>query len=146
MKTNSGRSSWSFALIAILILLLLVGCNKNSTSPSTGINNTPVAVNVANSFTYTLDASGYSATTGYDLSFNTDSLVCTLVASNYSSGNATVTIASPPGGIAIHDSVFSNTVNVTVQSGTGIPKQCSLVFQNFTGKFSLVLAKYQTGH
>lgn len=146
MNPHRGASSRAFIVIVLVLASLLIGCNKNSTSPTATINNTPVAVSVTNAFTFTIDANGYSANAGYDLSFNTDSLVFSLVASNFGSGNASVTVSNLTGGVAMHDSVFSNTVTAIIQSGTGIPKRCTLGFQNFTGKLTLALTSNSTQH
>lgn len=146
MNPHRGASSKTFILIVLVLASLLIGCNKNSTSPTVVINNTPVAVSVTNAFTFTIDASGFSANTGYDLSFNTDSLVYSLVVSNFGSGNASVAVSNLTGGATMRDSVFSNKVNTIIQSGTGIPKRCTLGFQNFTGKLTLALTSNQIQH
>ncbi len=146
MNPNRGASSRRFVLSVLVLVSMLVGCNKNSTSPTVVIINTPVAVSVTNAFTFTIDASGYSANAGYDLSFNTDSLVYSLVVSNFNSGNASVAVSNLTGGVTMRDSVFSNKVNTIIQSGTGIPKRCTLGFQNFTGRLTLALTSNQTKH
>jgi hypothetical protein len=136
--------------VAVLRLLVFLGafaaCNDTATSPATILTNAPVTASVTDAFTYVMMASKYTSSVNYDLSFTTDSLVYSLVVSNFGAGNVTYVVVDPSGNTIFRDSVFTSKVNALVQSGKGIPKRCTLGFQNFTGSINLALTANGARH
>ena len=143
MKRTKRLPSYATVLRIFLVLGAFAGCKDSATSPTSIANNAPVIVSVTNAFTYVMMADRYTTSVNYDLNFTTDSLVYSLVVANYGAGNATFVVADPSGNTIIRDSLFTSKVNSLVQSGKGIPKRCTLGFQNFTGSISLSLAANQ---
>mgnify|MGYP001579145856 FL=1 len=147
MNSNNRISYFCSYASILFTVIMFVGCKEFSTSstPPTIINNTAVVVTVTNAFTYAIDANAYTTNKIYDLSFSTDSLACTLTVGGYLSGNASINIGSTTNTVVYSDSIFSNKTIVILQSGKGIPKQCTLICNNFTGKISFVLSRIQSG-
>ena len=146
MKRMKSLPSCAAVLRIFLVLFACAGCKDNEASPTSVVNNAPVIVSVTNAFTYVMMGDKYTTSANYDLNFTTDSLVYSLVVGNFGAGNATFVVADPSGNTIIRDSVFTSKVNTLVQSGKGIPKRCTLGFQNFTGSISLSLAANQARH
>lgn len=66
------------------MILCLTSCKNNPTSTIVENNvNSPVTINVTNSFTYNVNANQYTDNSINDLNFLSDSLVVTLTASSY---------------------------------------------------------------
>jgi len=146
MKRTNSFPSCAAVLRTLVVLGAFAACNDTASSPTSIANNAPVIVNVTNAFTYVMMANGYAASVNYDLTFTTDSLVYSLVVANWGAGNATFVLTDASANTIVRDSVFTSKVNTLVQSGKGIPKRCTLGFQNFTGSITLSLAANQTRH
>ncbi len=146
MKRTNRLLRCATTLRIFLLLAVFAGCKDSATSPTSIATNAPVVVSVTNAFTYVMMGDRYTASVNYDVSFTTDSLVYSLVVANFGGGNATFVVADPSGTTIIRDSVFTSKVNTVIQSGTGIPKHCTLGFQNFTGSITLSLAANQVKH
>ena len=143
MRPTKRLPSCAAALRILLLLGACAGCKDSATSPTSIADNVPVIVSVTNAFTYVMMADRYTTSVNYDLNFTADSLVYSLVVGNFGGGNATFVVADPSGNTIIRDSVFTSKVNTLVQSGKGIPKRCTLGFQDFTGSISVSLAANQ---
>jgi hypothetical protein len=146
MKRTNSLPSCAAVLRTFVVLAAFAACNDTATSPSSIANNAPIIANVTNAFSYVMMANGYTASVNYDLSFTTDSLVYSLVVANWGADNATFFLADASANTIVRDSVFTSKVNSLVQSGKGIPKHCTLGFQNFTGSITLSLAANQARH
>jgi hypothetical protein len=146
MKRTKRLPSCAAVLRILVVLGAFAACNDTATSPTSLVTNAPVIVSVPNAFTYVMMAKGYTASVNYDLNFTTDSLVYSLVVGNLGAGNATYVVLDPSGNTILRDSVFTSKVNTLVQSGKGIPKRCTLGFQNFTGSINLSLTANQAHH
>ena len=127
----------SFILIS---LLCLTSCKDNTVSTTLHDSiNSPVTTNVPNSFIYTVNANLFSDNSVNDLTFLQDSLVITLAASNYSSGQAVIVINDSSNIVLYSDTVKSNKTTVILQSKRSWPKHCNLTLTNLTAKLSFVL-------
>ncbi len=146
MKRTNSFPSCAAVLRTFVVLGAFAACNDTASSPTSIANNAPVIVNVTNAFTYVMMAKGYTASVNYDLTFTTDSLVYSLVVANWGAGSATFVLGDASANTIIRDSVCTSKVNTLVQSGKGIPKRCTLAFQNFTGGITLSLAANQAKH
>jgi len=122
------------------IILSLTSCKDNSTSTPVLDNlNSPIAINVTNSFTYSINASQYSDNSNNALSFLSDSLVVTLSSSSYSSGQAIVLVSDSSNATIFTDTVKSNKTIAIAHLKTTKPKHCSLNITNLTAKLSFVV-------
>jgi hypothetical protein len=146
MKTPKNSPHYTITLWIFLILLSFAGCKDSSTSPTDLVTNAPVIASVTNVFTYVMAADNFTAGVNYDLTFTTDSLIYTTVVSNFGRGSFTFTVGDASGNTILRDSVFTTKVNTVIQSGKGIPKHCTLNFQNFTGSLNLALTSNQVKH
>ena len=146
MKSTKRFPSCTAALGIFLLLGAFGACKDDSTSPTGIVTNAPVIASATNAFAYVMMADGFTASVNYDLNFTTDSLAYSMVVSNWGSGSTTFLVVDPSGSTIIRDSVFTSKVSSLVQSGKGIPKRCTLSFQNFTGGISLSLAANQARH
>jgi hypothetical protein len=146
MNRTKRLPSCAAVLRIFVVLGAFAACNDTATSPTSIVTNAPVTASVTDAFTYVMMASSYSASVNYDLNFTTDSLVYSLVVSNFGTGNATYVVVDPSGNTILRDSVFTSKVNALVQSGKGIPKRCTLAFQNFTGSINLALTANLARH
>ena len=122
------------------IILCLTSCRDNPTSTTVHDNfNLPVTTNVANSFTYSINANQYSDNSHNDLSFLSDSLVVTLSSSNYSSGQAIILVSDSSNATVFSDTVNSNKTIVMAHLKTTKPRYCSLDITNLTAKLAFVV-------
>ena len=123
------------------MILCLTSCKEENSTPTT-VNenlNSPVTTNLTNSFTYSINANQYSDNIQSDLNFLSDSLVVTLVVSNYSSGQAIILVSD-----SLHATIFSDTVtsNKTIALAhfkITRPRYCSLTITNLTAKLAFVI-------
>jgi hypothetical protein len=129
-----------------LILTVLAGCKESTNSPTELASNAPVVAVVPNAFTYVIFGDNFTASVNNDLSFTTDSLVYSMVVAKFGGGSATFTVWDASGNTVLRDSVFTTKVNAVVQSGKGIPKRCTLGFQNFSGQMTLSFAANKGPH
>ncbi len=134
------------ALATLLTLFVAASCNDTATGPTDLASNAPVIVSVTNAFSYVMMANNFTSSTSYDLSYTTDSLVYSMVVANFGSGTATFVVTDQGGNAVLRDSITTSKVNAIVQSGKGIPRRCTLAFQNFSGKMTLSLAANQAKH
>jgi hypothetical protein len=146
MKRRKTLPSYTAVLRTLVLLGIFTACNDTASSPTSIANNAPVIVNVTNAFTYVMMANSFTSSVNYDLNFTTDSLVYSLVVANWGAGNTTFVLGDASANTIFRDSVFTTKVSTLVQSGKGIPKRCTLGFQNFTGSISLSLAANQARH
>ena len=124
----------------VVLAIALIGCRKNDTvSPST--ENTPVVANTANAFSFTLAATSYTATNQYTMSFSTDTIACSLTITGKTTGSGSLTVADSNYSIVYADSSLNNQVTAFTQSGKGIPKRISIVFNDYTGTITFALAR-----
>jgi len=146
MKRTKILSSCATVLRSVVVLCAFAACNDTATSPASILTNAPVTASVTDAFTYVMMANSYTASVKYDLNFTTDSLVYSMVVGNFGAGNIAFVVADPLGNTILRDSVFTSKVNTVVQSGKGIPKRCTLSFQNFTGSINLALTANGARH
>ncbi|MDE3058889.1 MAG: hypothetical protein KGJ59_13125 [Bacteroidota bacterium] len=125
----------------IALAVCFTSCRDNSTSPTVHDNyNSPVTTNVTNSFTYAVNANQYSENSRNTLSFVSDSLVVTLTASNYMSGQAIVSVKDSSGAPIFADTVASNTTLAIAHLKAESPRYCDIVISGMTAKLVFVLA------
>ena len=125
----------------IVMILCLTSCKDNSVSTIVQNNvNSPVTTNVTNSFTYSVNANQYSDNSNNNLSFLSDSLVVTLTASSYSSGQAIILVSDASNATIFTDTVRSNKTNVIAHLKTTKPSHCILNITNLTAKLVFVVA------
>ena len=142
----SKDSPHTTTLWMFLILAPLTGCKDSTNSPTELASNAPVVAVVPNAFTYVVFGDNYTASVNYDLQFTTDSLVYSMVVGKFGGGSATFIVWDASGNTILRDSVFTTKVNAVVQSGKGIPKRCTLGFQNFSGQMTLSFAANKGAH
>ncbi len=142
MKSLSHATS----LALLLSVFALASCENDSTSPTDLANNAPVIVSVTTAFTYVMMADRFTASVNYDLAFTTDSLVYSMVVASFGGGTSTFIVNDASGNTVLRDSVFTTKVNTVIQSGKGIPRRCTLSFQNFSGKMTMSLTANQGRH
>ncbi len=138
--------SHATSLALLLSLFALASCENDLTSPTDLADNAPVIVSVTNAFTYVMMADRFTASVTYDLAFTTDSLVYSMVVASFGGGTSTFTVNDASGNTVLRDSVFTTKVNTVIQSGKGIPRRCTLSFQNFSGKMTMSLTANQVRH
>ncbi len=127
------------ATLAVAIMCF-AGCKENtSTNPRS--TNIPVVASTTNAFAINLTANSYTSNAEYGLAFSTDSLSCSIVVANQTSGNASITISDSSNSIVYRDSLLANQVLAFTQAGKGIPKLIKLVFNNYTGTLDLALSR-----
>jgi hypothetical protein len=127
----------------VVLSLYLISCKNNPTSTTVTVLdnlNSPIAINVTNSFTYSINASQYSDNSNNALSFLSDSLVVTLSSSSYSSGQAIILVSDSSNATIFTDTVKSNKTIAIAHLKTTKPRHCSLNITNLTAKLSFVLA------
>ncbi len=126
--------------LTFTVVLLLISCDKSS-NPTQVYDpvNFPVTTNVTNSFTYTVNASQFSDNSQNNLSFLSDSLVITLTCSNFSSGQAVVTVRDSLGGSVFSDTVRSNKTTAIAHLKATKPKTCSVASSTLSAKLVFVL-------
>lgn len=146
MKPQGESPRSTVTLWICLILIALAGCEDSTNSPTELASNAPVVAVVPNAFTYVMFGDNFTASVNYDLSFTTDSLVYSMVVAKFGGGSATFTVWDASGNNVLRDSVFTTKVNTVVQSGKGIPKLCTLRFQNFSGQMTLSFAANKGAH
>ena len=125
----------------LLVIITLLGCKKDSVTDASSNSNIPVIANTANAFAFTLAANSYSANTEYDLTFTTDSLACSIIISNQTSGNASLTIVDSNNSVVYSNAQLSNQVSAYTLANKGIPRKIKINFSNYTGSFNFALAK-----
>ena len=125
----------------IVVILCFTSCKDNSTSTTDQSNlNSPVTVNVTNSFTFSINANQYSAITQNDLSYISDTVVVTLSSSGYSAGQAIILVTDSSKTALFCDTVKSNKTIVIVPALTAKPRYCSINIANLTAKLAFVVA------
>jgi hypothetical protein len=125
----------------ISITLCLTSCKDHSTSSASQDNlNSPVTVNVTNSFTYSINASKYSDISHHNLSFISDSVVVTLSSSGYSSGQAIILVSDSSDSTIFCDTVKSNKTMIVGHLTTAKPRHCHFNFTNLTARLAFVVA------
>ena len=131
---------------AILVAIMcFAGCKENTSTNSTS-TNIPVIANTTNAFAFTLAASSYTSNAEYNLTFSTDSLSCSIIAANQTSGNASISISDSSNSIVYSDSVLTYQVLAFTQENKGIPKLIKLVFNNYTGTLEVALSRTNSNH
>ena len=132
-----------------LLVLILVGCKKDLSVNPTGtttpvdqiIANTPMIANTHNAFVLELVATAYTSNTVYPLSFSTDSLSCSMTITGQTTGNGSLRIIDSNSSTVYSDSTLSNKIVALTQAGKGIPKNITLVFNNYTGIINFALSR-----
>jgi len=125
----------------LLVIITFLGCKKDNITEASSNGNIPVIANTANAFAFTLAANSYTANTEYDLTFTTDSLACSIIISNQTSGSASLTIVDSINSVVYSNAQLSNQVFAYTQANKGIPRKIKINFSNYTGSFSFALAK-----
>jgi hypothetical protein len=130
----------SYCYFTIGIILCLTSCQNNS-NPATVLDilHSPVTTNVTNSFTFSIDANQYSDNSNNVLSFLSDSLVVTLTCTNYSSGQAIISVSDSAYATIFSDTVRSNKTIAIAHLKTTRPRHCSLNISNLTAKLAFVV-------
>lgn len=129
-----------FFCLLMGMAFILTSCKDSTTSSTVYDNlNSPVSTNVANSFTYTINANQYSQTSYHDLNFPSDSLVITLTSSTHLSGQAIISVRDSSGTTIFSDTVTTNKTVVIAQIKKSRPKQCFLGFTALTAKLVFVV-------
>ena len=130
----------SHYFIIFMAILCLTSCEDESTSPLLDeISNFPVTTNVANSLAYTIVADHYSGNSQNNLNFQSDSLVVTLLCSDYSSGQAIFTVKDSLNAIVFSDTVKSNKTNAITNLKAKNPRLCNISITNLTAKLVFTL-------
>jgi hypothetical protein len=128
-------------IVTLLVATIcFVGC-KEDTSTNSMSANIPVVANTTNAFAFTLVANSYTSNAEYNLSFSTDSLSGSIMISNQTSGNASLTILDSNNSIVYSDSLLSNKVVAFTQASKGIPKIIKLAFSSYTGTLIFALSR-----
>lgn len=141
MKPHRNGSSIIVGFAAAFALCtIMAGCKSDSVSPSTTGSNTPVIANASNAFSFIIAANNYSSNYNSSLSFTKDSLAISITSANYSSGKVLLSIADSSGSVIVQDSVMANKVVAETLSGKGIPKECTIICQNYSGSLVFALA------
>ncbi len=130
----------SFLIVSIVAVALTGGCKKNN-SVNAPIVNTPVVTNVPNAFTFNLNATAYTGTPRYTLSFSTDTLACSLTVTGKTTGSGSLIVVDSNYSTVYADSALSNQVVVFTQSGKGVPKRISMMFKSYAGTISFALSR-----
>jgi hypothetical protein len=130
-------------VLFLLLTTYFLGCNKNNiTNPMpTSTNNIPIIANAPNAFSFVLAANSYTSSTDFNVSFTTDSLACSIVISNQTSGNASLAILDSNNAVVYSDSLLNNQVLAFTQANRGIPKLIKLDFTGYTGTLSFALSR-----
>jgi len=129
-----------YYFLGIGMILCLASCSDQSTSTTVlGILHSPVTTNVTNSFTFSIDANGYSDNSNNDLSFSSDSLVVTLTSTSYISGQAIISVTDASNAMIFTDTVRSNKTVAIAHLKTTKPRHCSLNISNLTAKLAFAV-------
>ncbi|NOZ62828.1 MAG: hypothetical protein GXO74_14260 [Calditrichaeota bacterium] len=137
------KNAMSFFLIIVVVGLLLVSCNENPTSFSNDetITNVPVIANALDAFAFTLNADNFSINRMDSLTFDADSLVISLILTNYHGGNGKITIFTSDSVQIFSELLNSNKINAKTNIAGHIPKSIIIAASNLTGSISFALAK-----
>jgi hypothetical protein len=103
--------------------------------------NQPVIVSAADAFTFTVDALNFSYTTTQPLSFSGDSLVATLVVTNYVSGTGRIESETSDGTQFYSEVLTGNRTAVLAALPPSVPNSVSITLTRYTGTVSFVLAR-----
>jgi hypothetical protein len=142
MSNRSATVVLSVVLGVLLTLSPSCSLERNTVvSPPATPKNQPVIVSTTDVFTFTVDAVNYSYSTTQAVSFSSDSLVATLVVTNYSLGTGEIE-SSTADGIPFYSEVLNGdrtAVLAVVPPST--PRSVSISLAGYTGAVSFVLAK-----
>jgi hypothetical protein len=130
-------------IISIVLVLVLAGCKKDGTvDPSAA--NIPIIANTQNAFALDLVATSYTSNAVYPLSFSTDTLACSLTITGQTTGTGSLRIIDSNNSTVYSDTTLSNKIVALTQMGKGIPKNITLVFNNYTGIINFALSRSKT--
>ena len=134
-------------IISLLVIsVYFTGCTDDDIV-NQSYYNTPVISKTKNVVAYTLVANSYSSTAEYDLTFTSDSLAYSLIFSNYSSGNGSLTVQmNASSSYMFVESLNSNKVIFLTDANHGIPEKVKLIFDHFTGTLNFSLAKSNSNY
>lgn len=128
-----------FSLAFVLILCLSSCTDQSGSSIAIDILHSPVITNTTNSFTFSIDARGYSDNSNSNLSFLSDSLVVTLSSTSYSSGQAIISVSDVSNATIFSDTVRSNKTIAIAHLKTTKPRLCRLQISNLTAKLAFAV-------
>lgn len=132
-------------LTAASIALLALSCTTEERvalpTGYTPVKNQPVLVNTADAFTFTVDAVGFSLSETQGLFFAGDSLVATLIVSNYGGGAGQITVTAADSSLFYQGQLTTNRTSVNTSLPRTLPTSVSVVLNQYTGQVTFALAK-----
>lgn len=138
----------TFTMMSAVVGILSMVCascslDQNTVVPSVSSTpkNQPVVVSAADAFTFTVDAQEFSYTTTQAVSFSGDSLVATLVVTNYVSGTGHIESVTSDGTQFYSEVLNGNRTVVLAGLAPTLPKSVSVTLTQYTGTVTFVLAR-----
>jgi hypothetical protein len=132
------------SLVLGLLFTLCPSCSleRNTVvSPPTTPKNQPVIVSATDAFTFTVDAANFSYSTTQAVTFSGDSLVVTLVVTNYSLGTGEIESVTADGTQFYSEVLNGNRTAVLAVVAPSTPRSVSVSLAGYTGTVSFVLAR-----
>jgi len=137
--------SLSAGLISLLFAVALFGCKDDGTSSSYSEANVPIIQNSSDNFTLSLEANNCTSIYFFGLTFSTDTIRCSLEVTNYASGNAIIIVGNTLAGEVHRDTIVTNGKVITNISDNGIPTNCTVICNTFTGKINYACFQNRPG-
>ena len=133
--------SHDFRWIILLAALVFWTCNETVNTGNDAQTNTPVVVNTADAFTFTVDASGLNFNIADSLSFSGTPVVRSLVVSEYLSGRGYIIVEGAATSILLSDTLNTNRIVVGTEITASAPTRIAIALTDYTGKVTFSLAR-----
>jgi hypothetical protein len=132
------RTRW---MIIPLAALALGSCNETVNSDTDKQTNTPVVVNTADAFTFTVDAFHLNFNVADSLSFSGTPVVRSLVVSEYRSGSGYIIVEGAGTTVLLSDTLSSNRIIAGTEYSASAPTRIAIALTDYSGKVTFALAR-----
>jgi hypothetical protein len=131
------RNSLKFSLITVF----LVACAERPRLPTEiGIfSNEPSVANEVDEFSFEIGAEAFFYSASYPLEFNSEVVILFVEVSNYSSGTGTLVLNGEGNNLIFTHSLSNNQNQQFRLSGSNVPSQIQLKFNNYQGQVNIRL-------
>ena len=140
-------TNFRLLILSIITILFFTNCTDKDNQINSPIDlltntyiNTPVIVNIENSYTFTVNANKLDYSTDENLNFSTDSLVITLTLTNINSSDGSIKVFNNSGQEIFSELLNTNKVIVKTDLIGQTPRQIKIELINFTGQLTAVVA------